>query len=209
MLTGLKIGIGRELPYDERYSKLEEAEKMFPGITRTDIRYGNIIPAYLKMWKEPLNSHLNNYDPQMDIVYAKAFIAYMMGNLLFLNGSTSLRAGYLTALTDYDIIGALSFDWDTSIMTALYQGLDEVSVLKDGKVKKLITEFYAMLKFWFFEYCRVRMYLVKVQKFNHIYPRMVAWRNERASTSNKRFVWPLAKYPLKVRLSNCSTDEWD
>ncbi|KAF6163624.1 hypothetical protein GIB67_036084 [Kingdonia uniflora] len=172
MLTGLKFGIDRELPYDKRYSKLEKAEKMLSGITSTDIRYGNITLAYFKMWKEPLNPRLNNYDPQMDIVYARAFIAYMMGNLFFLNGSTSLRAGYLAALTDYDIIGTSSFDWGTPIMTTLYRGLDEVSVLKDGKVKKSITGFYVMLELWFFEYCRVGMYLVKVQNFNHIYPRV-------------------------------------
>ncbi|KAF6136621.1 hypothetical protein GIB67_016077 [Kingdonia uniflora] len=88
MLTGLKFGIGREFPYDESYSKLEEAEKMFSGITNTDI-------------------------------------------------SISLRVGYLAALTDCDIIGASSFDWGTPIMAILYQGLDEVSVLKDGKTINL------------------------------------------------------------------------
>ncbi|KAF6143735.1 hypothetical protein GIB67_030625 [Kingdonia uniflora] len=69
--------------------------------------------------------------------------------------------GYLAALTDYDIIGASGFDWGTPIMTALYRGLDEVSVLRPGKVKKLINSFYAVLEYWFFEYCRVGMYLVK------------------------------------------------
>ncbi|KAF6159636.1 hypothetical protein GIB67_034598 [Kingdonia uniflora] len=39
MLTGISFGRGRELPYNERYFKLEEAEKMFPGITSADIRY--------------------------------------------------------------------------------------------------------------------------------------------------------------------------
>ncbi|KAF6142143.1 hypothetical protein GIB67_037061 [Kingdonia uniflora] len=38
MLTGISFGRGRELPYDERYSKLEEAENMFPGITSSDMR---------------------------------------------------------------------------------------------------------------------------------------------------------------------------
>ncbi|KAF6149731.1 hypothetical protein GIB67_017464 [Kingdonia uniflora] len=36
-LTGISFGRGRELLYDERYSKLE-AEKMFPGITSSDMR---------------------------------------------------------------------------------------------------------------------------------------------------------------------------
>ncbi|KAF6169123.1 hypothetical protein GIB67_038620 [Kingdonia uniflora] len=40
MLTGISFGRGRELPYDKRYSKLEKAEKMFPGITSSDMRYG-------------------------------------------------------------------------------------------------------------------------------------------------------------------------
>ncbi|KAF6169377.1 hypothetical protein GIB67_016547 [Kingdonia uniflora] len=38
MLTGISFRRGREIPYDERYSKLEEAEKMFPGITSSDMR---------------------------------------------------------------------------------------------------------------------------------------------------------------------------
>ncbi|KAF6155419.1 hypothetical protein GIB67_019945 [Kingdonia uniflora] len=42
MLTGISFGRGRELPYDERYSKLKEVEKMFPGITSSDIRYDRI-----------------------------------------------------------------------------------------------------------------------------------------------------------------------
>ncbi|KAF6169014.1 hypothetical protein GIB67_038511 [Kingdonia uniflora] len=113
MLTGISFGRGRELPYDERYSKLEEAEKMFPGITSSDMRYG-----------------------------------------------------YLAALTDYDIIGASGFDWGTPIMAALYRGLNEVSVLKPGKVKKSITGFYVVLEYWFFEYYRVGMYLVK--RYNKI-----------------------------------------
>ncbi|KAF6172688.1 hypothetical protein GIB67_042011 [Kingdonia uniflora] len=185
MLTGFKFGLGRELPYDEMYSKLEEAEKIFPGIINTDIRFDNITLAHLKTWKEPLNPHLNNYDLQMDIVYARAFIAYMIGNLFFSNDSISLRVGYPAALTDYDIIGVSSFDWGTPIMTALYRRLDEVLILKDGKVKKLITKFYAMLEFCFFEYCQVEMYLVKVHNFNHIYPRMGALRDERASTGSE------------------------
>ncbi|KAF6170662.1 hypothetical protein GIB67_015614 [Kingdonia uniflora] len=40
VLTGISFGRGRELPYDERYSKLEEEENMFPGITSSDIRIG-------------------------------------------------------------------------------------------------------------------------------------------------------------------------
>ncbi|KAF6134521.1 hypothetical protein GIB67_028542 [Kingdonia uniflora] len=38
MLTGIYFGRGRELSYDERYSKLEEAEKRFPGIISSDMR---------------------------------------------------------------------------------------------------------------------------------------------------------------------------
>ncbi|KAF6139910.1 hypothetical protein GIB67_009757 [Kingdonia uniflora] len=185
MLTGISFRRGRELPYDERYSKLEEAEEMFPGITSSDMRYGNITLSYLKKWQEPLNPRLHNYDSEIDIVYARAFIAYMMGNLFFSNGATSLWAGYLEALTDYDILGALGFDWGTPIMTALYRGLDEVSVLRPGKVKKSIIGFYAVLEYWFFKYCRVGIYLVKLQKFNHIYPRIYGWRDERASTGSE------------------------
>ncbi|KAF6153862.1 hypothetical protein GIB67_001095 [Kingdonia uniflora] len=153
MLTGISFGRGRKLPYNERYSKLEEAEKMFPGITSSGMRYGNITLSYLKKLQEPLNPRLHNYDSEMDIVYARAFIAYMMGNL-FSNGATSLWAGYLAALTDYDILGASGFDWGTPIMAALYRGLDEVSVLRPGKVNKSITGIYAVLEYWFFEYCR-------------------------------------------------------
>ncbi|KAF6150450.1 hypothetical protein GIB67_023949, partial [Kingdonia uniflora] len=93
---------GRELPYDERYSKLKKAEKKFPEITSSDI-----------------------------------------------------------SLDRLRYFGASGFDWGMPIMAALYWGLDEVSVLRDGKVKKSITEFYALLEFWFFEYCWVGMYLVK------------------------------------------------
>ncbi|KAF6155179.1 hypothetical protein GIB67_019705 [Kingdonia uniflora] len=100
-------------------------------------------------------------DSEIDIVYARAFIAYMMGNLFFSNGATSLQASYLAALIDYDILGASSFDWGMPIMAALHRGLDEVSVLRPGMVKKLITRFYAVLEYRFFEYCRVGMYLVK------------------------------------------------
>ncbi|KAF6161597.1 hypothetical protein GIB67_009476 [Kingdonia uniflora] len=83
---------------------------------------------------------------EIDIVYARAFIAYMMGNLFFSNGAISLRVGYLVALTDYDILGASGFDWGMPIMAALYQGIDEVSVLRLGKVKKSITGFCAVLE---------------------------------------------------------------
>ncbi|KAF6136484.1 hypothetical protein GIB67_035043 [Kingdonia uniflora] len=155
---------------------------MFPGITSSDMRYGNITLSYLKKWQEPLNPCLHNYDSKMDIVYARAFIAYMIGNLFFANGATSLRAGYLAALIDYDILGVWGFDWGMPIIAALYRGLDEVSVLRPEKVKKSITRFYAVLEYWFFEYCQVRIYLVKVHTFNHIYPRISGWRDERAST---------------------------
>ncbi|KAF6150748.1 hypothetical protein GIB67_020831 [Kingdonia uniflora] len=167
-----------ELPYDDKYSSFDEVEKMFPGITSNDMRYGNITIAYLKTWKAVLNSELNNYNQDMDIVFARAFILYMMGNILFSNANTSLSAGYLAALTYYPIIGAPKFDWGTPIMAALYRELDDVSVLKNEKMKKSITGFYAMLEFWFFEYCRVGMYLVKVSNFNHVYPRMGAWKDE-------------------------------
>ncbi|KAF6161079.1 hypothetical protein GIB67_007720 [Kingdonia uniflora] len=52
--------------------------------------------------------------------------------------------------------------------------------LRPGNVKKLITGFYAVLEYWFFEYCWVGMYLVKVQNFNHIYHRISGWRDERS-----------------------------
>ncbi|KAF6147809.1 hypothetical protein GIB67_014389 [Kingdonia uniflora] len=158
---------------------------MVPGITSSDTRYGNIILSYLKKWQEPLNPRLHNYDSEMDIVYARAFIAYMMGNLFFSNGVTSLRTGYLAALTDCDILGTSGFDWGTPIMATLYQGIDEASILRPGKVKKSITGFYVVLEYWFFEYCRVGMYLVKVHNFNHIYPRISGQRYERASTGSE------------------------
>ncbi|KAF6142732.1 hypothetical protein GIB67_018443, partial [Kingdonia uniflora] len=166
MLMGLFLGMGLELPYDDKYSRFDEAEKMFSGITTNDIRYGKITLAYLKTWKAALNPELNNYSQDMDIVYEGAFIVYMMGNIFFSNASTSLLAGYLEALTDHHIIGASKFDWGTPIIVDLYQGLDEVSVLKNGKRKT------SVLEFWFFEYCRVGMYLVKVLNCNHVYPLM-------------------------------------
>ncbi|KAF6156431.1 hypothetical protein GIB67_009089 [Kingdonia uniflora] len=149
MLTGISFGRGRKLPYDERYSKLEEVEKMFPGITSSDIRYGNTTLTYLKSWKEPLNPRFHNYDLEINIMYAQAFVAYMMGNIFFSIDATSLRAGYLVALTDYDILGTSGFDWGMPIMVALYWGLNEVSVLRDGNAKQSITGFYAVLEFWF------------------------------------------------------------
>ncbi|KAF6155763.1 hypothetical protein GIB67_007410 [Kingdonia uniflora] len=118
-------------------------------------------PQLLKYYKA-LNPELNNYNQDMDIVYARVFIAYLMGNIFFPNANTSLLTGYLTALTDHHIIGASKFDWGTPIMTALYRGLDEVSILNNGKGKRSVTGFYALLELWFFEYCRVGMYLVKV-----------------------------------------------
>ncbi|KAF6171987.1 hypothetical protein GIB67_029405 [Kingdonia uniflora] len=154
MLTGISFGRDRELPYDKRFSKLEEVEKMFPGITSSDMRYGNITFNYLRKWKEPLNPRL-------------------------------LRNGYRVSLTDYDILGASGFNWGTPIMAALYWRLDEVTVLRDGKVKKSITGFYAVLEFWFFKYYRVGMYLVKVHNFNLVYPRISGQRDERASTGSK------------------------
>ncbi|KAF6172606.1 hypothetical protein GIB67_036556 [Kingdonia uniflora] len=83
------------------------------------------------------------------------------------------------------IIVASKFDWGTLIMVALYWGLDEVLILKNGKGMRLVTGFYALLEFWFFEYCQAGMYLVKVLNFNHVYPRMGAWRDERASSGSK------------------------
>ncbi|KAF6169181.1 hypothetical protein GIB67_013611 [Kingdonia uniflora] len=111
MLTGISFGRGRELPYDERYCKFVEAEKMFPGITSSDM-------------------------------------------------------SYLAALTDYNILGLSGFDCGTPIMVALYRGLDEVSVLRPGKMKKSIIGFYAVSEYWFFEYYWVRMYLVKARSLN-------------------------------------------
>ncbi|KAF6146299.1 hypothetical protein GIB67_008183 [Kingdonia uniflora] len=110
MLTGLFFGMGLEVPYDDKYSMLEEAQTMFPIITTNDIRYGNITLAYLKTWKEALNPETNNYNQDMDIVYTRALIAYMIGNIFFSNASTSLPAGYATTLTDHHILGALKFD---------------------------------------------------------------------------------------------------
>ncbi|KAF6149247.1 hypothetical protein GIB67_026103 [Kingdonia uniflora] len=107
MLMGISFGRGFELPYDDKYSKFEEAQTLFPGINEADIR------------------------------------------------CVEVRLG-------------------TLIMAHLYRGLDEVSVLMSGKRKRSITGFNALLEFWFFEYYRVGMYLVKINNFNHVYPRMGA-----------------------------------
>ncbi|KAF6164552.1 hypothetical protein GIB67_025378 [Kingdonia uniflora] len=182
MLMGISFGWGFELPYDDKYSKFDEAQTLFPKITQDDIRYSNIALAYLKTWKDPSNPRINSYNQDIHLVYAQIFIAYMMGNIIFSNANTSLPAGYLATLIDHHILGTSRFDWGTPIMPHLYQELDEVSVLKSRKGKRSIIGFYALLEFWFFEYYRVRMYLVKVNNFNHVYPRMGAWRDERASS---------------------------
>ncbi|KAF6157928.1 hypothetical protein GIB67_015244 [Kingdonia uniflora] len=137
-LTGISFGIGLELAYDDKYSVFEEAQTLFPRITTADIRYGNITLAYLKAWRDALNPQTNSYNQDKDLVYARAFIVYMMGNILFSNTSTSLLASYLAALTDYHILGVSRFDCGTPIMAALYQGLYEVSVLKSGKENRLL-----------------------------------------------------------------------
>ncbi|KAF6171580.1 hypothetical protein GIB67_018104 [Kingdonia uniflora] len=142
MPTGLFFMMGLELPYDDKYSMFEEAQTIFSEITTNDIRYSNITLAYLRTWKEALNPELNNYNQDMDIVYVRAFIAYMMGNIFFSNASTSLSGGYLAALAYHHIIGTSKIDWGILIMAALYRGLDEVSVLKSGKGKKSVTSFY-------------------------------------------------------------------
>ncbi|KAF6146741.1 hypothetical protein GIB67_009027 [Kingdonia uniflora] len=45
MLTALPCRIGINLPYDNKYSNVGEAEKMFPGITSDDMKFGNITSA--------------------------------------------------------------------------------------------------------------------------------------------------------------------
>ncbi|KAF6161313.1 hypothetical protein GIB67_009200 [Kingdonia uniflora] len=147
MLASLCFGVGLELPYDDKYSMFEEAQMMFPGITTNDIKYGNITLVHLKTWKGALNPKINNYNHDIDIVYTRASIAYMMSNIFFSNVSASLPASYLAALTDHHIQGASRFDWGTPIMAALYRGLHKVSVLKSRKGKRSITGFHALLEF--------------------------------------------------------------
>ncbi|KAF6173768.1 hypothetical protein GIB67_007444 [Kingdonia uniflora] len=109
MLTGLPCIIGLSLPYDDMYSNVEEASKLFLGITSNDIKYGNITLVFLKMYMRDLDLKETDYayNPQLDIVYARAFISYMMGNLFFTNCSTSLTAGYIAAVEGEHIIGTV------------------------------------------------------------------------------------------------------
>ncbi|KAF6173956.1 hypothetical protein GIB67_039907, partial [Kingdonia uniflora] len=92
MQTAHPCGIKINLPYDDKYSNVDEASKLLSQITNNYIKYRNITLVFLKMYMRNLDSRETNYtyNLQLEIVYARGLAAYMMGNLFFTNNSTSL-----------------------------------------------------------------------------------------------------------------------
>lgn len=143
MLTGIAIGQGATLPYDEVFQDYARLSDLFPhldveeGVTGTfHIRCSYIKSAIQNLLSmQPRVHHLE---------IARLFVLYMMGNLFFTNASSTLPCGYVAVVAEFSFDASPTvYDWGTPILAYLYRSLDLQCVVSP-KVTS-ITGFWEIL----------------------------------------------------------------
>ncbi|KAF6163085.1 hypothetical protein GIB67_001413 [Kingdonia uniflora] len=94
MLTGIEIGQGDPVPFDKSLENVNGAARYLPDITSEDIHSSAVKLKHLKTYKQYQGN------PAYDEVCARAFLLYLIGVLFFNNSMSTVRLGYLAALTD-------------------------------------------------------------------------------------------------------------
>ncbi|KAF6171571.1 hypothetical protein GIB67_018095 [Kingdonia uniflora] len=162
MLTSLSIGrYPTQVPYDDTWSILSNARQLLPNIDFSHIKSENVSIAHLRTYLTVAA------DRENDITIAHDFILFMMGHLWFQTANDTVPLEYLAVVNDLD--SAAQYDWGSAILASLYHALD--TAVMTGCV---ITGFFQLLTYWFYEYCGVGHPIVKEEVKFSAYPRLRA-----------------------------------
>lgn len=128
MLTGICIGQGETLPYDEEYQHFQCLFSVLPHFDLHDELSSELQHrcSYIKQTIMEL-IHVHSFDNCLEI--ARFFILYMMENLFFTNASNTLPAGYVAAVMELSFDSPVSYDVWTPLLGYLYHSLDHRCVV--------------------------------------------------------------------------------
>ncbi|KAF6158949.1 hypothetical protein GIB67_042030, partial [Kingdonia uniflora] len=200
MLTSLPINkYPTQLSYDDRWSIISEAMKLFPNIISNNIKSGNVSIAHLRQYLTVTDNR------SIDSTVARAFILFMMGHLWFQTASDIVPLEYLEAIADLD--EAPSYDWGSAILASLYHGLD-TAVTTGGA----ITGFSQLLEYWFYMYCGVGHPIVNNALKMTSYPRLKAWEKGNMKKINDQAgnLFTIVRYLIDYRtIESINWRPWD
>ncbi|KAF6135635.1 hypothetical protein GIB67_028206 [Kingdonia uniflora] len=148
VLTGIGIGTGKPMEFDESSTDYGNAIRVFPDMMPIDYEKGCIGFAHLRAYLD--HTRVNIRDPSYANTIFKAFMLLYFGGVLSGNLKSWARLEFLCPIAILEN-KAYTIDFGSAILGHLYYCLDQASKQEE----KYIGGLFQLIKYHYYEYCQI------------------------------------------------------
>ncbi|KAF6160379.1 hypothetical protein GIB67_019148 [Kingdonia uniflora] len=186
VLTGIGIGIGEPITFEDFYTEYGKALTIFSVMEFKDYEKGCVSFAHLETYLDHTRVDFN--DKGNTKVIFRAFILLYFEGVLFGNSKSWARL---------ELIGPLAIlknktytiDFGSAILGHLYYCLDQAS----KQEVKYIGGLFQLIEYHCYEYCQIGHHILIDNRLDDFYPRILAWQ-----TTRQKFTENKAKHHLAL-----------
>ncbi|KAF6158016.1 hypothetical protein GIB67_008145 [Kingdonia uniflora] len=200
--TGIGIGTGEPMEFDESSTDYGNAIRVFPDMMPTEYEKGCISFAHLRTYLD--NTRVNIRDPANANTIFRAFMLLYVGGVLFGNSKSWARLELLCPITILEN-KAYTIDFGSAILGHLYYCLDQASKLE----VKYIDGLFQLIEYHCYEYCQIGHHIFIDNRLDDFWPRMSAWQTKSQKVTGNKAKNHLALMRQQLDLRTINNMQWD
>ncbi|KAF6142791.1 hypothetical protein GIB67_002655 [Kingdonia uniflora] len=202
VLTGIGIGTGEPMEFDESSMDYGNAIRVFPDMMPTDYKNGCISFAHLRSYLD--HTKVNIRDPANAKTIFRAFMLFYFGGVLFGNSKSWARLELLCPIAILEN-KAYTIDFGSTILGHLYYCLDQAS----KQDVKFIGGLFILIEYHCYEYCQIGHHILIDNRLDDFWPRMLAWQIKRRKVTGNKAKHHLALMRQQLDLRTINNMQWD
>ncbi|KAF6158618.1 hypothetical protein GIB67_040132 [Kingdonia uniflora] len=202
LLTGIGIGIGEPIIFEDFYTEYGKALTIFPAMEFKDYEKGCVSFAHLETYLDHTRVDFN--DKGNTKVIFRAFMLLYFGSVLFGNSKSWARLELIGPLAILEN-KTYTIDSGSAILGHLYYYLDQAS----KQEVKYIGGLFQLIEYHCYEYCQIGHHILIDNRLDDFYPRMLAWQTTRRKFTGNKAKHYLALMRQQLDLRTINNIQWD
>ncbi|KAF6148536.1 hypothetical protein GIB67_042495 [Kingdonia uniflora] len=190
VLTGIGIGTGDPMIFEDFYTEYSNALTIFPNMESKDYGKGCVSFAHLKTYLDHTRVNINDKANAKTIF--KAFMLLYFGGVLFGNSKSWARLELIGSIAIIDN-KTYTIDFGSAILGHLYYCLDQTSK----------QEYHC------YEYYQMSHHILIDNRLNDFWPRMFAWQTTRQKFMGNKVKHHLVLIRQQLDLRTINNMQWE
>ncbi|KAF6162885.1 hypothetical protein GIB67_021034, partial [Kingdonia uniflora] len=202
VLTGIGIGIGEPIIFEDFYTEYGKALTIFPAMEFKDYEKGCVTFAHLETYLDHTRVNFNDKGNTKKIF--RAFMLLYFGGVLLGNSKSWARLELIGPLAILEN-KTYTIDFGSAILGHLYYCLDQAS----KQEVKYIGGLFQLIEYHCYKYCQIGHHILIDNRLDDFYPRMLAWQTTRHKFTGNKAKHHLALMRQQLDLRTINNIQWD